>query len=261
MTETEPQTQQAELPKLYPANSIYVASFMGGPLAAAIMVRKNFINLGREKEGMYALVIGILATAVIINSIILSPDALIEKLPRYLIPAIYTLIIALLVQWKLGSALTSHKKLNGPVYSNWHTFGFSMAGAVLFILLAISADLLVPGDQHIYQSKLAEFSQNEEKALKLYEMPNAPVRQILDFIDKTGIPAWKRNIELTNEADRLPDLPADELYRNILLRNYCELRVESYGLIRKSYAENTDAYDAELEAVNKKIDEVLAKLQ
>jgi hypothetical protein len=261
MTETAQETQVAEQPRLYSANMIFVGTFMGGPLVAGIMVRKNFINLGREKEGMAALAIGIVATALLLNSMLLSPEGLIDRLPRYLIPTINTLVVALLVHWKLGSTLSNHKKMNGPVYSNWHTFGYSLAGAVLFFLLALSADLLIPSDQHIYEEKLAEFSANEEKALRLYEMESASAEEIVKFIDETGLPAWRKSLDLLAQSDSLPALSTDALYHNSLLRRYCDLRIECYTLIKKSYAENTNLYDQQINDVNANIEEVLGKMQ
>ena len=40
-----------ESKELYTQRAIGIATFFGGPLAAGILVRRNFINLGNEQYG------------------------------------------------------------------------------------------------------------------------------------------------------------------------------------------------------------------
>ena len=43
--------------KFYSQKAIAIASYFGGPLAAGLLIRRNYINLGMEKEGRYTLII------------------------------------------------------------------------------------------------------------------------------------------------------------------------------------------------------------
>jgi rhomboid protease GluP len=57
------------------------------------------------------------------------------------------------------------------------------------------------------------------------------------------------------------DLPPTLLTRTMILKNYCQLRSESYELIRKSLVENTNQYDSLIIEKNQKIEEVLQSLK
>ena len=96
--------------KLYSQNAIALATYLGGPLAAGILIRKNSLNLGREKEGSIALIVGVFTTILLFWGIFQIPDLIIDKIPNSLIPAIYTGIIYLIVEKHMEKYLKNIKK-------------------------------------------------------------------------------------------------------------------------------------------------------
>lgn len=258
-TETEPK------PKLYPSHMIYIGTFMGGPLAAAIMVRRNYLNIGKVKEAKFAIALGVLATAALASCFFILPEDVIDKTPRYVVPAINMLIVGLIVEFKMGGLFREHKKRNGQYYSNWRSAGVSLLAAVIFVGAILGADLLMPAsdsfDAALYEKKMTEFTDNENAALKLYEKTDDPAHLVMRFITETGTPKWKLNLEILRSTDSIPNLPAELLERNKLLAKYCSLRIESFDIIYKTYAENTSAYEAALTANTQEIEKVLKELE
>jgi hypothetical protein len=252
-------------PKLYSANMIYLSTFLGGPLAAGILLRKNFVNLGQHKKGFYAIFIGILVSILFIIGMLTTPEAVIDKIPRYLIPAFYTAIVAFIVEFTMGKILRTHKETNGPLYSGWNATGIAVGTAVLIVGTGIGLEFLKAEssafDEELYEKHLNEFTNNETEALKLFEMPTEKPIAMLEFISDTGIPAWKTNVEILKTIEKMPDLPADLKERNDLLARYCVLRIESFQLIYSILGEDGVDSGPALEQKNQEIEDILKKLQ
>lgn len=250
--------------KLYSQKAISFATYFGGPLAAGILARQNFLHLGKEKEGMYALIIGILLTFLIFAAIFSIPESIADKIPNALIPAIYTGLIYLVLEKLQGKELKAHKDNNGEFYSNWKAAGVgAYCLAILFVGLFGSIYLSQESfDAKKYDSDLALFSGNEEKALELFKtIDSVSPQRSVEFIDQIGIPAWKSNLEILNQMDQIEGLVAPLLKQNTIFRNYCNLKIESYQLIKKALSENSPAYAAEIQDLNQRIEKELEKLK
>lgn len=250
--------------KLYSQNAIAVATFFGGPFAAGILIRKNCIALGNERQGFNALVIGIIATFLLFGGILMIPESAMEKVPNALIPTIYTAIIYVIVDKLQGKELKAHKTGNGLFYSNWRATG---VGAVCcLILVAVILGGLWLGtkdwDSDRYNAKMERFELNESLAIRLYDMiEEKPVKEVVEFIEETGIPKWKENIDLVKETNEIPDIPSEYVKSNKLLIEYCQLRVRIYEMIAKSLNEDTDAYSEELDKLGIELEKVMEQLK
>jgi rhomboid protease GluP len=116
-------------------------------------------------------------------------------------------------------------------------------------------------DADQYNKNLAKMQKQETQALELFEMDdNAAPRKIVNFIKDAGIPAWEACLSTLTKMDKMEGLSADLKRQNEILRGYCLLRIESYRLIEKANSEGTDRYNNEIEVLNRKIEEEIAKL-
>lgn len=254
--------------KLYSQRAISIATFFGGPLAAGILARQNFINLGKDDYGKYSLIIGIVSTILIYLGIFSLPEPIIDKIPNVLIPAIYTGIIYFIIERLQGSELADHKNNNGEFYSAWKAAGI---GAICMTILLIgifgyvyskSGVIFPTGKFDVqYDNGIARFNKNEEKALTLFTiLESDSSSKSISFIDKVGIPTWEENLQILEELDKIDGLYPQLKKQDQILRNYCNLRIETFKLIRKALVENTNAYDQQIENINKKIDLEVSKL-
>ncbi len=246
--------------KFYSESTIAIATVFGGPLVAGILVRRNFINLGKKTHGKYALYIGIISTILLFLGIFSIPEDIIDKIPNIAFPAIYTGIIALIVNNLQGQELKEHKDKNGQFYSVWKGVGIGAVFTLVIIAILIAYVFLSPVgfDTEKYDNGISEFLRNEEKALELYSLPETTDHlQYANFIQNTGIPAWRKNLEILDELDTIEGLHELLIHQNQVRREYCQLQIEKYQLIEKAAKEDTDSYDSNIEKIDKKIAETL----
>jgi hypothetical protein len=255
--------------KLYSQRAISIATFFGGPIAAGFLARQNFINLGKEDYGKYSLIIGIVSTLLVFAGIFSLPEHILDKIPNILIPTIYTGIIYLIIEKFQGRELSEHKNNNGEFYSAWKAAG---VGAICMVILLIgifsyvytTTGIIFPNGKfdEQYDNSIAQFNKNEEKALILFSLlENESPEKSINFIDSTGIPTWEENIRILDELDKIKGLYKPLKKQDQILRNYCNLRIESFKLIRKAIQEGTNAYDHQIESIHQKIDLEISKLK
>ena len=85
-----------ETVELYSQRAISIATYFGGPLAAGILARQNFINIGKDQLGKNALIVSIISTVLLFAGIFSVSEEIMDKVPNALIPLIYTGIIYLI---------------------------------------------------------------------------------------------------------------------------------------------------------------------
>jgi hypothetical protein len=258
----ELETSPKENKPLYSQRAIGIATFFGGPLAAGILVQRNYINLGNEWHGKHALSIGILSTLAMFIGIFSLPEDILDKIPNSVFPAIYTLIIYLVVEKLQGNVLKTHKANNGPFYSAWKATGIGFVCMLVIIAGVFGYTYFsTEFDSEKYDKGLASVQRLEDEALELYSMSYASPEKIIEFIDKKGLPNWKNCIHTLNEMDAISGLPKGFKQQNQILREYYQLRLESYQLIKKANLEITDKYDGEIESINTKMETLLSDLK
>ena len=249
--------------KLYSQKAIAIATFFGGPVAAGILIRKNSLNIGREKEGLTVLIVGIVSTILLFWGIFQIPEPMIDNIPKALIPTIYTGIIYLIVEIIHGKILKKHKEEKNEFYSNWRATGIGLicmafiSGTALAIVYYASEDW----DFETYNTEVAKFDSNELEAIKLFDMlDSASKDEIVHFIEQTGIPKWKENIEILAKMSGIENIPEKYQKQNKLLLEYCTLRIEAYELMSKAVLNETSDYDEEIIKRHTRIDEIIDKL-
>ena len=136
-----PNKEKKEKFKLYSLRSIVAATVLGGPLAAGILIRKNSLNLGREKEGLIALIVGIITTLLII----ILPWNTGGVKEGSIIPIIYTGITYLIVKKIHGQILETHKEEEGEFYSPWKAVGIALICAVILFAGIVAYLLFTEG--------------------------------------------------------------------------------------------------------------------
>lgn len=123
--------------KLYKSRSIYIATFLGGPLVAGYMISENFKALGQSEKIRNTWLITIGVTIVIFSLMFFG--SFMEKVPKYIIPILYAGATELLVSKYQGKAINEHIEKGGPIYSGWKVFLISIIGLLIFVAI-----LLVP---------------------------------------------------------------------------------------------------------------------
>lgn len=249
--------------KLYSSKAISGATFLGGPLAAGYLIGENFKAIDKPTEGRNSLIIGIISTVILFGVLFMIPENIIDKIPRQLIPLIYTGIIWGIVEWKQGDILKAHKENNNSFFSGWRAAGIGFISLLILVIGIFGFAFLSPDDEIYvkYDIELAQFSKNEDETLVFYDNLNTGSNNsLLRELNEKTIPKWKENIEIIVRTNQFDDLPSELLKQNEILLKYAELRVQAFELFRKSIEEDTDAYSEQLEQIHIQIDNELKKL-
>ena len=249
--------------KFYSQNAIAFASYLGGPLAAGLLVRRNALNLGKKKQALYSLIIGIISTILLLALVFQMPEDIIEKIPKPVIPAIYTGIIALVVELMHGEILKKHKKEGGAFYSFWRAAGIGFVGLAVFLGCAVVYGYYEVADWDVqsHDSGLKRFEKCEEEAMKLYALSdNVQNKEVMAFIEQTGIPKWKEGLDILNRINAIENIPEEFQKQNNLLIEYTRLRIEAFELMLKAIMYETTEYDETIYKKHARIDEIVGQL-
>jgi rhomboid protease GluP len=111
-----------------------------------------------------------------------------------------------------------------------------------------------------YDKDMQAFIALEQRALRVLEAPWLfSEQQILKEFQNTGIPNWEACLELLEKADEYK-LPPALKHRNSLMKEYCQLRIESYKIIIKALNEQTAKYDEEINDYHYRIDKLIQEI-
>ncbi|HEY9178009.1 MAG TPA: rhomboid family intramembrane serine protease [Flavipsychrobacter sp.] len=131
--------------------------------------------------------------------------------------------------------------------------------SAIVLVFSVVAVKTMPNDIGKYQAAMMEFAEIEEQALQVYNLPDdAPTEKLLEAVTQ-GLDLWKECIALLEEQDNL-DIPTELTLRHISLKEYCELRLQSYSYIYKALKEDTDQYQSQIIECNTKIENILSEL-
>ncbi|MDO5510897.1 MAG: hypothetical protein Q4F57_09390 [Weeksellaceae bacterium] len=166
--------------KFFSIKAITLATFVGGPLATAYMVKKNYEAMLQPEKARNSLIIGVGATTLIIIFLFLTPEHIIDKIPNIVLPILYAMAAYFLVEEIQGANIKVHEENGGEFYSNWHAVGVAVIATLIFAAaLAISVfafDGLSSNQVHqefestpAYEMKIAEFVENENEVLAVFD--------------------------------------------------------------------------------------------
>lgn len=250
--------------KYYSLKSISIATFLGGPIAAAILMRRNFLNLNEDKKALNTLFIGILSTILLFVGIFSIPETVWDKIPNSILPAIYTGIIYLIAERYQGQTLKGHKENSGSFFSAWRATGIGFLFTLIMFVgifgYVFATDTEYEFDANLYDVKIERFIKNEEKAIAVFEKFDYSTDEELLREFRSGKKLWEENYLITKELKEIKNLPP-ELFAIVgKLQTYSNLRIEFYELFIKAISEQTDKYGIEIDRLAVKIDQILTEL-
>jgi hypothetical protein len=252
--------------RLFSKGSIAIATFFGGPMAAGYLIKKHYQAHQQEKTGRQAFLISILVTVLLITALILMPESIISKFPNAILPVFISGIIYLFVDKYQGSWLQHHKIEGGEFYSGWKATGIGLIFMLVILLIIggagfIAGDLSRPDfDTKKYDEEIAKFTENENKALAVFEvLETSTADYAIKELDK-AIVLWRMNKEIITDVNNIENLPEELIQQNKKLIHYCDLRIKYNELIQKAFAEQTDDYLPEIKTVTAEIEKQMSEL-
>lgn len=248
---------------LYSARAIALATFLGGPIAAGYLISKNYTSLNKPQQAKTALIIGIIFTFIILGSFFLIPDNILDTIPNYLIPVVYSGIIMAIVEVKLGNQLRVYKENGHKFASIWKAVGVGFISLLIFLVLTLGLVFLKEDslvyDQ--YDKEIALFTQNEKETMIFYDhLDSRSQLSLLQELNNSVIPKWKKNLDIVQRIDKLENLPKELTQQNKLLLKYSQLRIETFELFKTAIEEDSDKYNQQLDSLHTEINKQLELL-
>jgi hypothetical protein len=126
--------------KVYKDMKIWIATFIGGPLAAGYVIAENFKAIGEPHKVKKTWIYTILASALIFAGLFFIPGA--DQIPNKVIPAIYTAAAYLIVHYFQHAKITSFVNSGGQVHGWGRALGVGFVGGVITLLpIAVMAQM------------------------------------------------------------------------------------------------------------------------
>lgn len=134
---------EEEKPKIYTLNSIRIATFVCGPLAAGYLVSQNYKAFNQREKVTTTWIISVVALLMLIGLAAFTSS--VERFPKFIFPLVYAWGTFLLVQKFQGEQMKEHFATGGKTFTIWRAL---LAGliclavtlAVIFVIL-----LMIPG--------------------------------------------------------------------------------------------------------------------
>lgn len=146
------------LPRLFSVRAVGIGAFVGGPLAAGYFIGQNYRRLGKARAANIAFAIGIASTVTLFGTILLLPAEITERIPRQLIPGLYTPLAVYLAKRLQDDAINQAIAKGARKASGWVITGWSIASLIVTIGAVIPFALAMPplgfhGEKHTYGPK------------------------------------------------------------------------------------------------------------
>ena len=126
--------------KIYNENMVRVSTLLAGPFAAAYLMAENYKTFGQEKLARQTLICGSVVTVFIFGTLLLLPEKVVDKVPHFLLPIIFSVIAQFLMRRFQTPEIETYLNEGGQKHSNWKVAGVSglvLAIEVLTVLVLI----------------------------------------------------------------------------------------------------------------------------
>jgi hypothetical protein len=118
---------------LYSPSQVGVATFIGGLLAGALLLRGNYRALNDSGGGTRAVLYSLAAIALVWVAVEFLP----ANFPSSLIPAVYAGAMHQVAVRLHGGAYAAHVGAGGPKQAWWHAIALGILGLLITLVIAV----------------------------------------------------------------------------------------------------------------------------
>jgi hypothetical protein len=130
--------------KLYRDRNLWIATFLGGPLAAGYIIAENFKALSEPSNASKTWIYSTLISLVVLVMAFYIPASV--PFPNQIIPIISIVISHLILTNLQGSKIKKHIEAGGQLYSGWRSVAIGLIFLVITIVIILgvllAADLI-----------------------------------------------------------------------------------------------------------------------
>ena len=120
--------------RIYTDRVIWVATYLGGPLVAGYLIAENFKAFNETEKVRKTWIYTIVGTIIIFVGIFAIQDDILESIPKYFIPLVYTAIAYGIVKHFQGKNISAFIALGGKPFGWWRATIISLIGVAITIV-------------------------------------------------------------------------------------------------------------------------------
>lgn len=245
--------------KLFSYFGIDLATFLGGPAAAAVVLWENLNTLGQKSLGKIILIGGIAFQFALFGFLISLPDPTLEEIPTFLIPFLSSILAHLVAYFLMNKELEAQKEKKDSQRSNWRAAGIGLLTGLgtflIFFLMLFLGDLLQTNTS--VEDFFQKFEQNEAEALELYDRLETDNDAVLsEFVRVVYQPKWEENLRLIQSAKRSNVDYPEFLEELRILELYVRKRLEIGEILLEGISSGEDYFPA-LEQAHLQMDSLM----
>ena len=245
--------------KLFSYFGIDLATFLGGPAAAAVVLWENLNTLGQKSLGKIILVGGMILQFSLFGFLISLPEPTLDQFPKFLIPFLSSILAHFVAYFLMNEELQDQKAKKSVVKSNWRAAGIGLLTGVLtfliFFLFLFLGDLLSTTTS--VDDFFEKFEQNEAEALELYDRLETDNDAVLsEFVRVVYQPKWEENLQLIQSAKRNNSDYPEFLEELRVLELYVRKRMEIGEILLEGISSGEDYFPA-LEQAHVQMDSLM----
>lgn len=136
--DSEQQNSEEHKRKLYTGGQVLLASFLGAPIAGAILLGFNYRAVGKPASGFKAILAGAVATIVLFTVAFFLPDGF----PNFILPAAYCVAMYQFTLHFFGAEITK-SKAEGKNGSWLVAAAVGIVCLVVLLLIIVAAVFLI----------------------------------------------------------------------------------------------------------------------
>ncbi len=155
--------------KLFTEKQIDISAILAGPIPPGILIYKNYLALGKEKQAYITLASTLIFTIAFFFGMFQVPQDLMDKIPSFVFTAFYGLLVFIFFRNFLAKDVNEAFEAGAKRGSNWAVTGVTILGLILN--LGIIFGLAI--DQPFYEGEVIEIRGNE-----LYYDANIPKSEV-----------------------------------------------------------------------------------
>jgi len=128
--------------KLWSIGQIAFGTFFAGPIGGCFFISQNFKALGEEKSAQRTFWSGLLGTIIFFAALFSIPEHIVEKVPNFIFPVIYTSFLVPFAGARQKDAIKHYLAQGGKRQSHFKLIGISSLFLLLLLGIAFGMILL-----------------------------------------------------------------------------------------------------------------------
>ncbi len=132
---------------IYSPRQIQVATFLGGPFAAAYFLKTSFESINKQALASKSFILSLIGSVIIIGILPFLP----EKMPNNVIPLLYLIPVVVLLKKHYFTKEEILESEDYQIESSWKVFGISLVSVVLYGTIALSYLWISQSDDDVAQ--------------------------------------------------------------------------------------------------------------